>query len=223
MKNKYMMMLMIACLMGSTLAFAEDDKVAAVVDAGKEMMNKMIAEEIPAVAAPAADPAQMEKMKAMMAPTAAHKTLEAMVGKWNYASKFWMTADGKAEETGGTAENTLIYGGRFLKQDIKGTWMGQPFEGTGIVGYDNVRGQYQSIWFDNMMTGIMVMTGQFDAASNTLKESGKNSCPMTGEKDRECRADWKIVDANQNVYSSYTTGPDGKEFKAMEIVYTRAA
>ncbi len=232
MKNKYMMMLMIACLMGSTLAFAEDDKVEAVMDAGKDMMKKMIAEEIPAAQAPVAaapvaeqpamDPAQMEKMKALMAPTAAHKTLEAMVGKWNYTSKFWMAADGKAEETGGVSENVLIYGGRFLKQEVKGTWMGQPFEGTGIVGYDNVRGQYQSIWFDSMMTGIMSMSGQFDAASNTLKESGKNSCPMTGDKERECRAEWKIVDANQNVYSSYTTGPDGKEFKAMEIVYTRA-
>ncbi len=218
MKNKYMMMLMVACLMGSTFAFAEETQKA------EAPAVEAPAVEAPAVEAkPAIDPAQMEKMKALMAPSAAHKTLEAMVGKWNYTSKFWMAADGKPEETSGTSENVLIYGGRFLKQEVKGTWMGQPFEGMGIVGYDNVRAQYQSIWFDSMATGIMSMSGQFDAATNTLNESGKNSCPMTGDKERECRADWKIVDANQNVYSAYTTGPDGKEFKGMEIVYTKAA
>ncbi len=217
MKNRYMMMVMAVCLMSSTFAFAEDDKAAAVAEQAPVA-------EAPAAAQPTAvDAAQMEKMKALMAPSAAHKTLEAMVGKWNYTSKFWMAADGKPEETSGTSENVLIYGGRFLKQEVKGTWMGQPFEGMGIVGYDNVRAQYQSIWFDSMATGIMSMSGQFDAATNTLNESGKNSCPMTGDKERECRADWKIVDANQNVYSAYTTGPDGKEFKGMEIVYTKAA
>ncbi len=211
--NKYGMMIMAACLMSSTLAMAEEQKAAA---------EAPIA-EAPAATQPAVDPAQMEKMKALMAPSEAHKTLEAMVGKWNYVSKFWMSADGKVEETTGTSEHTLIYGGRFLKQEVKGTWMGQPFEGLGIIGYDNIRAQYQSIWFDSMATGIMSMSGQFDAATQTLSESGKNSCPLTGDKERECRADWKIVDANQNVYSAYTIGPDGKEFKGMEITYTKAA
>ncbi len=208
MKNKYTMMLLAVCLMSSTFAFAEEQKAI----------------EAPAAEAKAAmDPAQMEKMKVLMSPSAAHKTLEAMVGKWNYTSKFFMTPDGKAEETTGTADNTLVYGGRFLKQEIKGTWMGQPFEGVGYTGYDNIREEYESVWLDSMTTGMMVSKGQFDAATQTLAQSGKNSCPMTGDKERACRSDWKVVDANSNVFTSYTNDASGKEVKAMEITYTKAA
>ncbi len=232
-KNKIGMMIVAACFLSSGLAMAEEQHAAAekVVEAGKDLAKQLIAEQAPATqetaqapaAAPAMDPAQMEKMKAVMAPSEAHKMFEGLVGKWNYTAKFWMAAEGKPEETTGTSDNSLIYGGRFLKQDIKGTWMGQPFEGQGFVGYDNTRAQYESVWIDSMSTGIMWVSGQFDGATKTLGMAGKNSCPLSGEKERACRADWKVVDANQTVYSSYTNGPDGKEFKAMEIVYTRAA
>ncbi len=50
----------------------------------------------------------------------------------------------------GTTTNSLIFGGRFLKQEVRGTVEGHPpFEGIGITGYDNIRKEYQSVWFDN--------------------------------------------------------------------------
>ncbi len=171
----------------------------------------------------AEEKAQMGKMKALMAPAAAHKALEAFVGKWNYASEFWQSPDGKPEETAGTAEHTMIYGGRFLKQEVRGTWMGEPFEGMGITGFDNIRGQYQTIWIDSMATGMMSMSGQYDLATQTLSQSGTNSCPLTGEKDRRGRSEWKVTDADHNTYVAYLAGPDGKQFKAMEIRYERTA
>ena len=35
------------------------------------------------------------------------------------------------------------------------------------------------------------------------------------------RLEWKIVDNDTNLYTSYSKGPDGKEFKGMEITYKR--
>ena len=165
--------------------------------------------------------AEMEKMQALMAPGAAHKPLEAFVGNWNYTSKFWMSAESQPEETTGVAEHTMIYGGRFLKQDVKGTWMGQPFEGMGLTGYDNIRGQYQTLWVDSMATGMMWVSGQYDAATRTLNQSGANSCPLTGEKNRPGHSEWKVTDNDHNTYTAYLAEPDGKEFKAMEIAYER--
>ena len=174
-------------------------------------------------AKPGMDPAVMEKMKVFTSPTEAHKTLEPFAGKWTYTGKFWMAPDAQPQEMAGISEQTMIYGGRFLKQEIEGPWMGETFNGTDYIGYDNVKEEYVSAWIDSVGTGIMTSSGQYDAATKTLKLSGANSCPLTGEKAREGRSEWTLTDNDHNVYTSYLAGPDGKEFKAMEINYTRAA
>lgn len=173
-------------------------------------------------AAPAMDPAMMEKMKALMSPGAAHQVLEAFAGKWTYSGNFWMMPEAPAQAMTGTAENTMIYGGRFLKQEFSGPWMGENFEGLGYTGYDNIKQEYVTTWMDSMGTGIMIVNGQYDAAAKTLNQAGANSCPLTGETDRKGRSTWTVQDADHNTYTSYSVGPDGTEFKMMEINYTRA-
>ena len=187
--------------------------------AAEEALNP----ETPAAAKLGMDPAQMEKMKSLMAPTAAHKALEAFAGKWTYAGKFWMTPEAPAQEMTGSAENTMIFGGRFLKQEFEGPWMGETFQGLGYTGYDNIKHEYETTWLDSMGTGLMKVSGQFNAATKTLSQSGANSCPLTGEKARAGRSTWTVVDNDHNTYTSYLTDPSGKEFKSMEINYTRAA
>jgi len=169
------------------------------------------------------DPAVMEQMKTLMAPNEAHQVLAAFEGKWNYTGSFWMSPEAPAQEMTGTTENTMIYGGRFLKQTIEGPWMGETFEGLGYTGYDNIKKTYQSVWLDSMGTGLMTVSGSYDAATKTLNQSGTNSCPLTGETDRKGRSEWTVVDADHNTYTSYLMGPDGKEFKSMEIQYPRIA
>ncbi len=171
---------------------------------------------------PAADPAAMQKMQALMSPGEAHKALEAFTGKWTYTGKFWMTPDSEAQEMTGTAVNEMIYGGRFLKQEFEGPWMGQTFNGLGFTGYDNIKGEYISIWIDSMATGIMTAAGDYNPDRKKLSLSGENSCPLTGEKDRKGRSDWTVTDADHNTYASYSYTPEGQEYKVMEINYTRA-
>jgi hypothetical protein len=183
--------------------------------------------EIPEVAPAAADAkaveqeALMQKMKERTSPTEAHKALEPLAGEWTYAAKFWMLPEGKPEETTGTSQNTMIFGGRFLKQETKGTWMNEPFEGIGYTGYDNIKAEYESVWLDSMATGLMTSSGQYDAATKMLRLSGANSCPLTGEKARPGRSELTITDNDHHTYAFYMAGPDGKEFKMMEIVYQR--
>ena len=165
--------------------------------------------------------AQMEKMAALMAPGEAHKVLEPFAGKWTYTSKFWMSPGAPAEESTGTSQDDLIYGGRFLMQVVKGTMDGKPFEGLGFTGYDNIKKEYVSVWLDGIATGLMTSSGQYDAATKTITETGVNSCPLTGEKDRKGRSVVTLVDNDHKTYNSYAAGPDGKENKMMEISYTR--
>src|SRR5689334_1248610 len=110
----------------------------------------------------APDAAMMQQMMKMGAPNDHHKVLEPIIGKWNVVVKGWMKAGDKAQESTGMAENSWVLGGRFVKQEFKGDWAGQPFEGMGFTGYDNIREEYQSIWMDNMATGIMQTAGFYN-------------------------------------------------------------
>ena len=174
--------------------------------------------------APAADAekqAKMAEMQKYTSPNENHKALEPLAGKWKSSAKFWMTPEATPEVSEGTSDNHWIMGGRFVEQDFKGTSMGQPFEGMGITGYDTIRGEYTSIWLDNMATGIMVASAQFDAATHTLNQNGTMSCPLTMEKARPIHSAWKIVDNDHNTYEAFMNDKDGKEYKAMEIAYER--
>ena len=174
---------------------------------------------------PPMDPAMQAAMEAMQrlgSPSEGHKALEPLAGSWTYAAQWWMSPDGPPQPMTGTAINTLLFGGRFLKQEIRGQTEGQPpFEGIGYTGYDNIRKEYQSVWFDNMATGLMVGSGQFDAASKTLTGQGDFSCPITGETHRWYRTAWTVADPDHTTYESYSRTPEGREFKSLEIHYTR--
>jgi len=179
-------------------------------------------------AQPAMDPAKQAAMEAMQrlgSPSEGHKALEPLAGTWSYTAEWRMSPDESPQSMTGTAVNTLIFGGRFLKQEVRGQPMeeGQPpFEGMGFTGYDNLRKAYQTVWFDNMMTGMMVGAGGFDATTRTLTDEGNFSCPITGETHRWYRTAWTVVDQDHTRYESYSRTPEGREFKSMEIRYTRA-
>lgn len=171
------------------------------------------------------DPAMQEMMKkyeAASTPGEPHKILAETSGKWNTVSQMWQSAEGKPETSKGTSQFKMILGGRWLQQDFKGTAMGKPFQGMGLLGYDNVKGKYESHWFDSMSTGSMEAEGDYDAATKTLKDKGSMSCPISPSKTQEMRSEWQMLSKNKMIFSMYGKGPQGgPEFKMMEIVYTR--
>ncbi len=165
----------------------------------------------------------MKAFKEYSTPGAPHKVLSSMVGNWKYTSKSWESADAKPQEGSGTSKFKMILGGRFLQHDTKGNAMGMPFEGIGITGYDNIKGKYDTLWFDSMGTGIARGIGTFDSTTQTLKDTGEYTCPIKKEKTQNYRAEWKIVDNNNMTYSMFGSGLDnGPEYKQMEMVFKRA-
>jgi hypothetical protein len=166
--------------------------------------------------------AQMAKMKEFGTPGAEHAILKTFEGNWNVTSRSWMKPGDKEQQSTGASSMTWVLGGRFLRQDYKGDWGGQTFEGFGLVGYDKMKKEYVSVWLDNVSTSIFHSSGQYDTATKTIKDSGTFSCPITGKTDEWFRAEWKIVSDDEHVYSMFMKDPEGKEFKMMEMTYKRA-
>ena len=82
------------------------------------------AEQATTVQAPAMDPAQqaaMETMQRLGSPSEGHQALEPLAGTWSYTAQSWMSPEEPPQSMTGTAANTLIFGGRFLQQEIRYT------------------------------------------------------------------------------------------------------
>lgn len=171
--------------------------------------------------------ADMEKMKAeymkkwqeYATPGDGHKVLEQLIGNWDYSLKYWSSPDAPPEESTGTNDVKWILGNRFLEMDVKGTSMGQPFEGMGIMGYDNAKNEYVNTWIDNMGTGMMNATGSYDAETKALTEAGTYTDPMSGQQ--SFKGVTKFIDADNITYEMYISGPDKQERRIMIINYTR--
>ncbi len=190
--------------------------------AGYEKTKSVASDQAAAPEAAQDTDPKMEAWKKASSPGEHHKALEIFTGNWNYSMRWWQSPEAQPEESKGSNKGEWILGGRFVEQEVKGVAMGQPFEGLSITGYDNVKEEYNTVWLDNMSTGIMTSSSQYDAASKTFLEKGSFSCPMTGEKSRSFRGVIKIVDNDNYTYEMYGNDEAGKEFKVMEITYARA-
>jgi Protein of unknown function (DUF1579) len=162
---------------------------------------------------------EMQAMMAYSTPGDIHKMLAKSTGSWSATLSMWMQPDAKPVSSTASCVNEMILGGRYLQAKNKGVFMGQPFEGIGLTGYDNAKKQFVSTWVDNMGTGIMTMTGSWDEASKSIRYSGMMVDPSTS-KDIPVREVWRFVDDNNQVMEMYASS-NGKEFKTMEVKYTR--
>ncbi len=171
--------------------------------------------------APMDSVAMQKAWEAYMTPGEPHKMLAAEEGSWNNEMTFWMDPDTPPEKATSTADIKMIMGGRYQVSNYSGNMMGMPFEGRATVAYDNATDEYISTWIDNMGTGLGVMRGKYDEASKATTLKGSMVDPMTG-KEKQVREVYTIVDDNTRKMEMFDLGPDGNEYKSMEILMKRA-
>jgi len=168
----------------------------------------------------AMDPqAMMEVYTKLAAPGEQHKQLASLAGSWTTKTKEWMEPNKPPVESTGSAEMKILLDGRFLQQELTGQMMGQPFSGIEITAYDNVLKRYVTSWMSTMGTGIFTMEGTASLDGKTITLKGQHAEPGGGYMKH--RAIWKIVDNNTQTFDMYGAHPGEKEWKMMEMTYTR--
>ena len=176
-----------------------------------------------------ATPAMSAEQQAMMAawqkaatPGPQHAQLaEHFAGTWDTKQTMWMDPSAPPMTETGKSVETAVLGGRQVQTEFSGQVMGQPFQGIGFTGYDNVRGKYTGTWSDNMSTGTMVTEGEYDPATKTYTFRGQMADPMKDGAMIRIRETIRIVDADHHVMEMFEPR-DGKEVRTMQIEYTRA-
>lgn len=171
-------------------------------------------------AAPPMDSAAMTKAWQDFAkPGEMHKWMASHAGTWEADVSSYM---GGPEPTKSKATEVvkMTMNGLYQIANMSGTMMNAPFQGQSTLAYDNSKKQFVMTWIDNMGSGIIMMTGQYDAATKTMHFKGTQTDPATG-KDANIRQEQKFIDDDNYVLTMYGDGPDGKEAKFMEGTFKR--
>lgn len=164
----------------------------------------------------------MQKWMELATPGPQHERLARRVGQWEHKVKAWCDPDPNAPpmETTGMTEVELILGGRFVMDHASGQFNGQPFEGIGLCGYDNLKKKYVSIWVDTMSTGMMISEGEGDEHGKVITYEGHYTDPMTASE-KTVKTVETSIDENTWKMEMFEMRPDAGEVKTFEIVYTR--
>jgi len=178
-------------------------------------------------AKPAAKPPEMSaEQKAMMeaymkagTPGTQHAAMAKRAGDYELTITSWDAPGAPPVTDTGKASRKMVLDGRVMVEMMEGTNHGQPFSGHGMQGYDNVSGRYWGTWNDSMSTGVMVSDGECDD-KDACSFTGSWNDPISKQKTTaHMKSRW--TDANTEVFEMNAPGPDGKEFKMMEITYKK--
>lgn len=169
----------------------------------------------------AAPPAQDEAFP-VPKPTKEHDRLRKEAGSWDATVKSWMAPNTEPMVSKGTETGRMLAGGLWLVQDFRGEFGGREFRGHGQMGYDTNKKKYVGTWIDSFSTSILVLEGEYDEAKQETVFVGEMPDPATGQMIK-FRNVGKLIGNDTRVFAMYVPGPDGKEFKTMEIEYKRRA
>jgi len=172
----------------------------------------------------AGEPSPDEMMQAYMEaaqPGQPHQRLASKAGTWNCTMRSWMDPAGEPMVSEGTEEARMVLGGRYLETEYSGEAMGMPFEGRGVMGYDNAKQKYVGTWYDNMGTGIMSYEGEYDPEKKALVCHGEYVDPVTKNTQKTTLISRELGD-DHYVFEMWGPAPTGENVKWMEIEYERA-
>lgn len=164
------------------------------------------------------DAATAEAM-ALMRPGEHHAHLDYLVGDWEYELTMWMSPEAEPTQLTGTASAEWVMDGRFVESTWRGEFMGSPFVGRSLDGYNPLTGKYESVWIDNQSPIIMRWEGEL-RDDGVLTLTGTNWDIWAGGRTTS-RTESKQIDADTIHSVSYMVMPDGTEWKQMEIIAKR--
>lgn len=168
---------------------------------------------------PMQNPQYMEDMLAAGTPGPQHQALTSRAGSWRVEGMMWMEPGADAMPMKATARTEVLIGGRYIVEEFKSDFMGMPFEGRLLQGFDNVSGEYWSVWTDNMSTNSYISRGT-ETSPGHVEFHGTATDILT-PKGRPAR-----ITTTDNGDGSYTmkmfdTRENAGEFQTMELHYTR--
>jgi len=170
---------------------------------------------------PQAAAEMMAEYEEMVAPDEHQEMLTYFVGDWTVVMKMWMDPTALPMEAPGTMTAEMIMDGRFVKQEFHASMMGQPFTGTGMIGYDNYSGKYQSIWIDSVSTTMHYLEGHSSRNGDSISLYGQMDEPQLGIRGRMVEYIYTVIDEDTFVFVANDLHIGKENNTVIEVTYTR--
>lgn len=174
--------------------------------------------------------AMMKKMEAACKAGKEHAQLAKAAGKWDITVKIWgMGPTAPPMISKGTAEIESIHDGKFIKETLKydmsmptpdGNMETKTVTGFSIMGYNNFRKLYETVYFDNINTGFIQMAGTSPPGSNKVFLYGLMDEPMLDMVGRTIKAVATFISDDKHLFELYDLAA-GENYKVIEIEYVR--
>jgi hypothetical protein len=153
-------------------------------------------------------------------PGPSHKLLESFAGDWDVKVTFWSDPKAKGESSAGRSKISWILGERFLQENFQGKIAGENYVGLGLIGYDNGSRTFKTVWADSLNTALTTSVGKYDPEQNSLELESQVYDPLvSGVKTVYSRI--KITSPDSYTFSMLDRSPEGREFKSLEMEYSR--
>lgn len=150
-----------------------------------------------------------------------HERLNALIGEWNTAIKYWRRPDDEAVELAGSVTCRWTLDGRFVEEHAEdNTSQGGGFQSLGYLGYNRKTELYERFWMTNTSTGMFSERGRYDPDSNLIRTRGTEIDPDSGVVILTA-SELNIESPSRHILTAYATGADGVRWKQLEIVYTK--
>ncbi len=150
-----------------------------------------------------------------------HDMLEHLAGRWALEVTATIVEGDEPVQATLTSDYRWLFGGRFLRGEYDGYVMGELFQAKELLGYDNYRRQYNSIWIDNMTTAFTHGMGYYDARQEALILEGVQDDVERGVRDEKFRFIYRFEDADNMTIELWRPDQGGKMFQAAKIAATR--
>ena len=170
------------------------------------------------------DDAIMEKLLQASEASEQSQLLIPLEGTWYYEFKYWVRDDAEPQISSGTATSEMILNGKYLltKTNLILNIGGQniPYGGWGLLGYDELKKSYVSVWADNLHAGFITGSGHYDEKQNAIEQKGSLKNPLD-TKDRSYRSVIQFIDSENYTQTFFIIGNSRKEFRTIEVNFER--
>jgi hypothetical protein len=161
----------------------------------------------------------MEAYQRAATPGQQHAMLAGMAGEFRLTLRSFNELGAEPEVSTGTSSRRMVVGGRYLEETVHASVAGQPFEGRGLTGYDNVTRSWWGSWIDSMSTAIMITSGSWDEEARVGTFEGEFNDPVTGELQSSRSVIRRLPNGDEQMEMYVTTAVG--VVKTLEILYQR--
>jgi hypothetical protein len=156
-----------------------------------------------------------------------HKWLEPLVGNWNVEMKVWPASGAKPiVSTELKVARQWILGGRYLREELTGSFAGNPSNRIAILSFNNLDDRFELVTIDTFEPGQMWYRSMVAGSPSRIALQGEsteagNAAKPTGRK-RDLRFEIEIESPQVNLQKIYVKYPGEPEFLFVEQRFTKS-